>query len=148
MTIARHAVAEYLDSQFSAFAAEIGQALADDSALGYGPDIDNALRQLSTTEANLLSTAIDETKRIEYFALAEYYAARRLWRRMAAKADRRLGPASVQYQHVLSALKDIMDDAAESAAALGYVVAAEATWTLSRLTLDFIEPEAEEDVAA
>lgn len=142
MAITRTQAAAYLHGQFSAFASLIGQSLSDDTPNGYGADIDNALRDLETTEANIPTATVDEADRRDYFTLAEYYSARRMWLRISAKANSRLGPASVDYKNVIEAIKAIMEDAAGRAASLGYTVSTEASWALVRLNLDYIEPEA------
>lgn len=144
MAITRFTVASHLHSQYSAFATEIGQASTTDAPDGYGPDIDNALRELGTDEADIPSATIDESLRRSYLTLAEYYAARRMWVRMAAKATSRLGPASVDYRATHEAIKAIMEDAAARVAALGYDVGAD-SWSFSRLGLDFLEPATEEN---
>ena len=145
MAITRLAVSHYLSSQFSAFASEIGQTLTDDGPNGYGPDIDNALRELDTDEGDLSSTTIADTLRRSYLTLAEYYAARRMWVRMGAKATSRLGPASVDYRSTHDAIKAIMEDAAARAAALGYGLDADTSWSFGRLGLDFLEPAEEQN---
>lgn len=142
MAISRTQAAAYLSSQFSAFASAIGQTESDDTPSGYGADIDNALRDLEVTEANIPTATVAEADRRSLFTLAEYYAARRMWLRISTKANSRLGPASVDYQHVLGAIKAIMDEAAGRAASLGYTVSTEASWAFVRLNLDYLEPEA------
>jgi len=141
MAITRSNAADYLDARFSALATGAGQTATDDSADGYGADIDDALRDLSVAEADLSSATVAESSRRAYYALCEYYAARRFWIRYAAKGNVRLGPAAQSYESAVSALKAIMDDAQDRAATEGIAVSSATDWALVRLGLDFIEPE-------
>ena len=88
-----------------------------------------------------LRVAVAEADRRAFYTLCEYYAARRFWVLMGSRADTRLGPRSKSWKNVFDAIKAIMDDASSRAAALGYSVDAENTWTFSRLGFDSIEPE-------
>lgn len=140
MTISRTQAAAYLHSRFSRFATEIEQAATDDSATGYGPDIDDALRDLDTDESDLATATVEDSSRRSYFTLLEYYAARRMWMQMSANADSRLDPMSVNYGNVLRSLEAIQKDAAKRLDALGLSPMAEGIG-LVRLGLDFIEPK-------
>lgn len=140
MTLSRTNAATYLNSQFSGYASLANQAATDASATGYGPDIDNALRELDYTEAELAAAAVDETDRRAYFTLCEYFAARRLWVQVGAIPDVRLGPQSESYGKVLDAIQAIMKDASARASALGYSLDDESTWTYSQYNPDAIEP--------
>ncbi len=142
MAITRINAMDYLAKKFIAFATEVAQeANSDDDEDGYGPDIDDALRDMDVAEASLATATVAEADRRAFYTLCEYYAARRFWVLMSARADTRLGPRSKSWGKSIDSIKAIMDDASSRAAALGYSVDAENTWTFSRLGLDSIEPE-------
>jgi len=145
MAIDRTAAAAYLSSLFVSFSAEIGQASEGATSTGYGGDIDNALRDLDVTEANLATATVAETQRRLFFTLLEYYAARRMWIRYGARGSERLGPRATDWKGSQEAIKAIMDDAAARAAAGGVTVDSASSWTLSRLNMDFLEPEESAD---
>lgn len=140
MSISRAAIAAYLDAEFSSLASAIGQVDADDSPSGYGPDIDNALRQLGKAESDLATATVADGDRAAAFALAEYYTARRMWRRLGDRANVKVDDSQFDYRSVLSNAKTIMDDAQRRCAALGYDVAGSA-WSVGWLNLDYLEPE-------
>lgn len=94
MTISRTTAAAHLNSQFSALATETSQAATDDSAAGYGPDIDNALRLLGVAEADLAAYAVAESDRTKYFAALKYYAAERFCNLLSYAVNVSLGPQS------------------------------------------------------
>jgi hypothetical protein len=140
MTISRTNVATYLHTQFSNLAASVGQAASDGGATGYGPDIDAALRKLGTSESDLATATVEDSYRESYFALAEYYAARRFWRQLGDRVNRRTGNNTFDFSHQLKTAKAIMDDAASRLAGLGYDVSGTG-WTVGDLNLDWLEPE-------
>jgi hypothetical protein len=138
VAITRQNVADYLNDQFSALAGAIGQ---DPAALtGYKPDIDNALRKLGKTESELADAAIPDGDRALYFAWAEYFAARRIWRQLGKSVDHTMGETTIKYGDRRKQAKDIMDDAAAALAALGYDVTGTG-WSVGSLNLDWLEPE-------
>lgn len=144
MTISRTAAAAYLSSQFSALAGEVGQTATDDSATGYGPDVDNALRVLGVAEADLAAYAVAEADRTKYFVLLDAFAARRFCNQLAYSINVSLGPqsesgASTAAQRVC----ELADAYARSAAELGVPidgVDADA-WQVGTLTADWQEPD-------
>jgi hypothetical protein len=147
MTIARSTVLAKLVSLFSSFATAAGQALATDSSTGYGPDIDDALRELGYEESELATAAVDEADRKDYFVLVEYFAAHRLRIQISSIPDIRLGPQSESYGKVIDAITAIENDAKNFAAALGYSLDGETTWTTAQWSSDTIEPRSTWDVS-
>jgi hypothetical protein len=142
MTINRTQAAAHLDSQFSVLASEIGQVTTDDTALGYGPDIDQALRKLGKSEDAIATATVANSDAAAYLALAEYYALRRFWRALAIKITMSVdGIGSASESHMFDHLSKLVEEAAEVAAGLGYPVGAVPTWSLGSINLDFIEPE-------
>jgi len=139
MSITRANIANYLDEQFSSLATEIGQTATDES-FGYGPDIDNLLRQLGKTESELAAATVNDGDRAKAFALGEYFALRRFWRRLGNRFQHQVGDVAVNYKDQLANVKAMMDDAAALCAELGVGVATSGV-ELVRLNLDYIEPE-------
>jgi hypothetical protein len=117
MSISRADIAIYLDTQFSSLAAAIEQNVDLDA--GYEPDIDNALRKLGTVEADLATATLADADRAIGFALAEYYAARRIYRQLASRINFTADGSQFNYQYVLQAAKTLMDEAEKLCAALG-----------------------------
>lgn len=143
MTISRSAALNYINPQFAAFAGMVGQTYLSDQREGYGPDIDNALRELGFEESALTTAAVEDTKRRAYFTLVEYFAARRMWIRASAMSNVKLGPRSEDFSKNIDAIKAIMDDAAARAAGLGYSLSAESEWEYAMWASGTIEPRAE-----
>ena len=141
MSMTRAQAATYLDQQFSALATQLGQSATDDSADGYGPDIDQALRQMGVGESSLSSATVADDDVPAFLALCDYYAARRFWRGLSLSTDVALGPRREQRSRWADTLAGIVQEAADRAAGLGYPVDATPAWSLDRLSLDFIEPE-------
>lgn len=143
MTISRAQLAAYLDQDFGALADAIGQTADDDSIVGYGPDIDNALRKLGTSESELEGATVEEGKRDAVFTLAEYYAARRIWRHLASRANVKVDDSQFDYRQVLTSIKQVVDDARQQCQALGYDVTG-GGWGVGQLNLDWLEPQTAE----
>ena len=139
MTISRANVAAYLDTQYSNVSALIGQDT--DTLTGYGPDIDNALRRLGKLESELVpSVTVEDGTRDSYFALAEYYAALRIWRQLGHLVTIKTDDSTFDYKHLLTNAKQVLDDVSARCAALGYDVSASG-WSMGYLNLDWIEQE-------
>jgi hypothetical protein len=138
VTITRANIANYLDEQFSKLAAAIEQD--SDVVFGYAPDINAALRKVGKLESELATATVADSQRDTVFALAEYYAARRIWRQLGDRINFSADGTSVNYQHMLANVKAIMEDAASKLAVLGYDVTGQA-WGLGWLNLDYLEPE-------
>lgn len=141
MSMDRSAVASHLAYQLSALAGEIGQAKSDASATGYGPDIDQALRQLGVVEADLATAETADADVPALLALAEYFALRRMARQLALGVDVSSGTMSQRNSQRAATVQTLMAEAAETAAGLGYPVTGTAAWGMERLSLDYLEPE-------
>lgn len=122
MTITRADIATHLDSQFSAMAASIGQADSDETPTGYGVDIDLALRKLGKTRSELASATLEDSQEEAAFALAEYYAALRFWRQLGDRVNTETGTTSYDFRDQRKSAKEMMEDAANRCALLGYSV--------------------------
>jgi hypothetical protein len=140
MSVSRADIAEYLDSQFSAFASAIMQTDSDDGATGYGPDIDLALRKLGVARSELAAATVEDSQDEEVFALAEYFAARRMWRHMASNVNTTADGSVFSFQYTMASVKAMMDDAKAECQALGYDVSSDG-WSVGYLNLDWIEAE-------
>lgn len=140
MTISRDDIAAYLHTQFSALAGSVGQITTDASALGYGPDVDSALRQLGTAEGDLNTATATDANRDKVFALGEYYAARRFWRLLGDRVNHTMNETRFDFTDQRKNVKEMMEDAAKRLAVLGVDVTGDA-WSMGYLNLDYIEPE-------
>lgn len=140
MTLSRDDIATYLDSQFSALAASVGQD--SDPLLGYEVDIDLALRKLGKSRSGLATATVEDSQEEATFALGEYYAARRLWRLLGDRVNTSTGKVSYSFNGQREQAEKMMLDAKARCAALGYDVAGD-SWTIGTLNLDFLEPEVE-----
>lgn len=138
MTIDRSAVATYLDEQFSQLAAAVGQNAMPTS--GYKPDIDSALRELGKSEGELAAATVEDADRKAYFALAKYFAAERIWIQLGSRVNTRTGLNSYDFDGQRKQAKEIMEQAKQLCALLGYDVTG-AGWTVGSLNTDWIEPE-------
>jgi hypothetical protein len=138
MTLTRANVADYLDEQFSSLATAVGQDV--DVETGYKPDIDNALRKLSTVESDLATATVADGSRDALYTLAEYYAARRLWRLLGDRVNNTDGLTTYNFDSMRKQVKEIMEDARKQCAILGYDVSSDG-WTVGNLNLDWLEPE-------
>lgn len=136
--IARADLAAYLDSQFSALAASVGQDANPD--VGYSPDIDLALRKLGVARADLATATVTDSQEDAVETLAEYYALRRIWRGLGDRVNNSDGVTSYNFTNQLASVKAMLDDAQRRCASLGYDVTGEG-WSVGYLNLDFLEPE-------
>lgn len=120
MTITRDDVAEYLDTQFSALAASIGQD--SDPLTGFEPDINLALRKLGVARANLAEATVEDSQEDAVNALSEYYALRRIYRQLGDRVNTSTGVTSYNFTSQRDSVKAMLDDAQKHCAALGYDV--------------------------
>lgn len=139
MTVNRDDVAEYLDLQFSALATAIGQD--SDPLTGYESDINMAFRKLGVTRADLATATVEDDQEESVFALAEYAAARRFWRQLSARVNTSIGGNSFTFTHLLANAALLMEDAADTCAALGIDVVG--GWSVGYMTTDEFEPPLE-----
>src|SRR5436190_2123558 len=86
MTLTRGHIAAYLNSQFSNLGAAIGQN--SDPLVGFKEDVDAALRKLGVARANLATATLEDSQEEAAETLAEYYAARRIWRQLGDRTIR------------------------------------------------------------
>lgn len=147
MTITRADVAAYLHSQYARLAAEIKQAETDDSADGYGPDIDQALRKLGVPRAGLPAATVRDDQEEPLFALARYFALRRFAAQVTTKVDMD-GGFGVQggRSGVFRSVLDMLKEARAELVALGYLPpdsgsGSGGNFGVIDLNLDFLEPE-------
>lgn len=120
MAITRQNIADYLDEQFHSLAVAVGQ---DATPLtGYAPDIDNALRKLGKTESELAAATVDDTSRDVVFALAEYYAARRIWRLLGDRVNHTMNESKFDFADQRANVRRMMELAADLCAQFGYSV--------------------------
>lgn len=140
MTINRTQAAAHLRAQFDVLASEIGQTSNDDSATGFGPDIDAALRRLGTAQADLAAATVTDANAVAFLALCEYFALRRISRKLASYTEWRAGDVVGKENQVFEQVKAMMAEAAEQCAGLGYPMDGTPAWGVSSFTLDFIEP--------
>lgn len=122
MSIARVDVSNYLDTQFAAMLPIVGQAADDDSPEGYGPDVDDALRKLGYTEANLETASVIDSLRDAIYALASYYTARRIWIRLGDRVNHTIGVTIYDFKDQRYAAHAVMLQAADMCGLLGYSV--------------------------
>lgn len=128
----------YLQNQFSALATVTGQATTD-SAAGYGTAIDQALRQLGYSTADLAAADVPDADTPAYLDLAGYYALVRFLGALAVNVDIELdGPRAVkkrsQYFTQVKTLLDVKRKQLEDAGYLG------SSYEMGFLSLDFLEP--------
>lgn len=120
MAISRDVIANYLDTQFSALAAAVGQD--SNLLIGYAPDLDDALRLLNVAEVDLPTATVDDGLRQVVFALARYYTAQRLWILLGDRVNTETGLTSYNFDGQRKQAQAIMDNAAGLCARLGYPV--------------------------
>jgi multidrug resistance efflux pump len=140
MTLTRDDIADYLDSQFSSLAAAIGQSDSSDGAAGYGADIDLAYRRIGKSRSELATATVEDSQEQAILALAEYFAARRLWRHFGVFVTTKVDDSQFDYKQAQANVKTMMDNAKAECAALGYDVAASG-WSSAYLNLDWLENE-------
>lgn len=118
--VSRTDAAAYLDSQYDRLAREILQQQNDDSAAGYGPDIDQALRGLSVAEADLDSGEIADGSVLLYFALCDWYALNRFARKLATKVNIDSFAVEGDRPTVFQAVMDMLAEVGKTLDGFGY----------------------------
>jgi hypothetical protein len=119
--INRAQAAYYLNGQYSSLAAAVGQDT--DPPTGYAYDIDSALRALGLAESDLELATVEDGQRDLFYALCEYYAARRFWRQLSDRADVTMGEESFKFATIIANAKQLMESAAARCGQLGVPVA-------------------------
>jgi len=145
MSITRAAAAAYLRSQFSNLATEIGQTTHDDTSLGYGADIDAALRRLGVAESDLATAEADDADRIEYYALCDYFCLQRMARQLTTRVDSGALVQEGDRQRVYDNVRALLAEATAVIERMGYGPetfgqAGAGLWGAVDFNLDYIEP--------
>jgi hypothetical protein len=140
MTVSRDDIAAHLNDQFSSLASAIGQTGSGDSSDGYTPDIDKALRKLGKTRSELPSATVEDAQEEAVFALAEFFALQRFWRRFGVFVNTKVDDSQFDYKQAQANAHTMMLEAKAVCAALGYDVAATG-WSTGWLNLDWSENE-------
>ena len=121
MSYTRAQMKTYLSLELAALAAEAKQVTTD-TAAGFGPAIDKALRTLGCGETALPTATVADGDVPAYLALSKYHALLRIWATLATRADVQarnvMGPRAQVFQHV----RDLVNLAAAECATLGYPV--------------------------
>lgn len=141
----RTALLAYLNAEYATLIRE-AQILTTDAAGGLKYPIDSAYRKLAVAEADLATATTDKVEAIQ--ALGDYYTLRRIARTLATRVDYGSTAVEGQRPRVFEHIERLMQSAAETAASLGYAVDSDGGgWGIGKLSLDFIEPETEENSA-
>lgn len=141
MSYSRSSAASYLAVQFATLCTETGQATSD-TASGFGPALDNALRRLGgVAEAGLSSATLADEDVPAFLALAEYYALVRFARALATRVDTGITAVEGNREQLFAHVQKLIALAATDCSAQGYPVDGAQTWSSARLQLDYIEPE-------
>lgn len=128
----------HLQNQFSALATATGQATTD-TANGYGPALDQALRQLGYTSDQLADADTTDAQTPDYLALAEYYALVRFWRALVTNVDVAADAPSMRksFSQIVKHVKELVDAAKADLTERGYL---DGSWTMGVINLDLYEP--------
>jgi hypothetical protein len=129
-----------LQNKFSAITANIGMATTD-TAEGYGPVLDDTLRAMGFTEAQLASPVIADEDIRTVLILAEYYALEQFAIHLTVRFSVGLdgGALVVQLQQVFQQVKAMLDAARVKAQRTGRLSSGAG---YGDLLLDFLEPDA------
>jgi len=140
MAYTRTQATTHLSNELGEIADEVGQVKTD-SAAGFGPALDRALRKLGVGESGLATATVADADVEAYMALCEFYALQRMWRNLSVRGDvdgqSVIGPRSGVFYRV----ERLFHQAKEMCEALGYTVDSTAAWESGKLNLDYIEPE-------
>lgn len=135
----------YLQDSLLALSAETGQVTTD-TAAGYKLPIDAALRRIGATD--LVTPTIPTIANEAVLALAEYAALRRYWFKVTPRIDTNTQQSfSVGRSQIFLHIKDLLAEAADRCALLGYPVVVgdlSSGFSTISLNLDYIEPLPEE----
>jgi hypothetical protein len=137
MTLSRADIASYLDTQFSALAASIGQD--PDPEEGYTPDIDLTLRKLGVARDDLVTATLGDGQEDAAWALSEFYALRRIYRQLGDRVTHTMGTTSYNFASQQASVKAMLDAAQKQVSALGYDVTGD-VWSIGYMNNDTFEP--------
>lgn len=128
-----------ISAQVPELAAKAGLALTDTAAT-FGPAIDASLKALGIARASWPTAVVAATSADDYEALLAYHALRRIWQALAAKEDVSLsGTLSLSRSQVFRQVETLLAEARAEVERRGLVLGGGVT--LTRFTLDFLEPE-------
>lgn len=131
----------YLVHQFAGLATVTGQATTD-TAAGYGPALDQALRTLGYSADQLAAADVPDADTTAYLALAEYYALVRFSRALIVSVDeeRQTGTGKRSRSNMADKVRALLEESRKALTEMGYLGAA---WESGALSMDFLEPSAE-----
>lgn len=138
MSLSRSDLLTALQNEFSALATETSQVTTD-TAAGYGPAIDYALRQTGTAQSELATGTIPTGDEDAGLLLAQYGALRRFSRALAGRVDITLDAPQVSKKRS-QAFQQVQTLIAGVKAELEEVGYGESAFSMGSLQLDFLEP--------
>lgn len=119
MALSKSSAAQILDAKLKRLANEVKQVAHDDSADGYGPDLDDALRRMALSDISAVNTP---TLEAAYLVIARWYALVRLASLLATRVDTESiaveGDRDTIFDHVVLLIRQAVDEAA----VYGYVL--------------------------
>lgn len=136
----RPTATNYLQEEYADLATETGWA-AGMIATAYSVVIDQSLRQLGYTEAQLASTDVGQSLVVNYLALLDYYALLRYAKFFAIKVDVTIGPrnaVAAKRSQVAAHVNALLAWAETRLRQLG--IGPVEQLAMGRMTLDFLEP--------
>lgn len=130
-TITRQNLADYLAVMFAALAEEAGIDVADTPG-GIGYALDQAMADIGSDTANIAAA----------YAIGEYHTARRILTTLASRPDFDATAIQSSRRSQLYAMtRDLMEQAAQRAAATGHPLEHVAAGGIMVWSTDWIEPE-------
>jgi hypothetical protein len=131
----------HLQNQFAPLASVVDQPTTD-SAAGYGPALDQALRKLGYTADQLATAVVPDADVLDYLTLAEYYALERyaLWFTVAVDEERQFGSGTRRRDNLAGKVTALLTERRAALTELGYIGT---VWEGGALVLDFLEPSAD-----
>ena len=114
----------------------------DQTTAAYNTAIDMSLRQLGFAEADLASADTVQADTLKYLALLNYYALVRFSRLLSIRFDVKAGNGAIEASRsqAFKAVSELMEQAAMDLQQYGISVGGSGSFTLGRMTLDFLEP--------
>lgn len=132
----------YLQNKFTKLASDTGQATTD-TANGYGPALDNALRSLGFSESQLAAPAIADADILDLLSLADYYALKNFAAALAIRVSINLDGDAKSRQQAFQQTKVLLDMAREDCKEKGLI--GSSGWQAGTIMLDFLEPGCQYD---
>ena len=135
----RPSATTYLTNEYAGLMTEIGFT-SGQITTAYSTATDMALRQLGWAEVDLPTADVAQTDILNYLALLNYYALRRIQRDLSVRVNVTIGgQISAMRSQAAVQVKALLDDARAEAEALGFSITKPAM-AAGRFTLDFLEP--------